>query len=105
MQIDKRINYKNFFMRIAGVELRDLALFLYYWPEIMGKRIADQAEIQKYENGVLYVSVANSVWMQELHILKPEVIKKLYRRIKLPIRDIIFYNKNQRKLSWIRSKK
>jgi predicted nucleic acid-binding Zn ribbon protein len=47
------------------------------WPRVVGEEIAARTQPVKIERGVLYVRVDQSAWMQELHFMEREIIKKL----------------------------
>lgn len=48
-----------------------------YWQNIVGPMIAAETEIQKVEDGILYVNVSTSQWMQELQMLKRMIVRKI----------------------------
>jgi len=58
-------------------------LFMLYsaWQEIVGDRIAENTAPQTVRNGILFVTVSNSVWMQELHYLRDPILQKLRDRL------------------------
>lgn len=61
------------------------------WIKAVGSRIADQTSPEKLQKGTLFVKVSNSVWMQQLHFLKAEIIEKLKRQTgEQPINNISF---------------
>ena len=66
------------FFKKAGLEKgirQNQAIMI--WEEIVGEKIAAKAIPDRIEHGRLYVKVENSVWKQELHFLKKDIIKKL----------------------------
>ncbi|HEY5615753.1 MAG TPA: DUF721 domain-containing protein [Bacteroidota bacterium] len=61
------------------------------WADIVGQRIAEEAEPQKIEKGVLLVRVRKSVWRNELTMRKSEILTKLNQAIgEAVIKDIKF---------------
>ena len=61
------------------------------WPEVVGKKIADNAEAESVESGVVLVRVKTPVWRQELQLQKPQIIEKLNQALmKKIIMDILF---------------
>lgn len=61
------------------------------WPSICGERIASVTEAQTIISGILYVKVKNSVWRQELSMLKPEIINKYQKHFSSTIvKDVVF---------------
>lgn len=43
------------------------------WPEIVGKTIAEQTMPARFDNGVLFIWVRHSVWMQQLWFFQNEI--------------------------------
>ncbi len=63
-----------------------------YWDAVVGNEIARQTEPFRVTDGTLYVKVADTVWRNELHFLKNEIIQKLNEKVgKQIITDIKFY--------------
>ena len=61
------------------------------WPIIVGDKIAENTEAESVESGVVWVSVKNPVWRQELQLQKDQIIKKLNKALmKKIIKDIRF---------------
>ena len=61
------------------------------WEEAAGKKIAERSEAVDVQDKVLVVEVDNNVWMQELTLLKPRILKKLAQAAKgSPVKDIRF---------------
>ena len=61
------------------------------WAEVVGERIAQEAEPQKIEKGVLLVRVRTGVWRNELTMRKAEILAKLNQAIgEAVIKDIKF---------------
>jgi predicted nucleic acid-binding Zn ribbon protein len=62
-------------MKVDGgmehVMLRDI------WNQAVGARIAENTRPEFIREGVLFVNVANSVWMQELHFLRDKILEKV----------------------------
>ena len=49
------------------------------WDDAVGPRIAAETRPDTLKRGILFVKVSNSVWMQQLHFLKAEIIEKVNR--------------------------
>jgi len=47
------------------------------WPEVVGEEVAARTQPFKIERGVLHVRVDHSTWMQELHFMEREILRKL----------------------------
>jgi predicted nucleic acid-binding Zn ribbon protein len=61
------------------------------WREIVGPRIAKQAQPESFKDGVLVVAVQNSIWLSHLRFLTAELQEKLNREIpSSPIKEIHF---------------
>ena len=64
---------------------------LMIWPEVVGKKIADNTEVSSVESGVVLVKVKTPVWRQELQLQKHDIINKLNKALtKKTIKDIRF---------------
>jgi predicted nucleic acid-binding Zn ribbon protein len=64
------------------------------WRKAVGQDIGKQTSPNRIENGILFVSVTNPIWMNELVFLKSQIIKKLNELIKQDVvKDIKFYLK------------
>ncbi|MCS7258635.1 MAG: DUF721 domain-containing protein [candidate division WOR-3 bacterium] len=64
------------------------------WQEVVGKKISENASPTKVNTGILFVSVKDTVWLNELNCLKPSIIEQLNSRIgQKTIKDIKFYLK------------
>tara|TARA_Y100000768_G_C23668964_1_gene536811 strand:- start:215 stop:490 length:276 start_codon:yes stop_codon:yes gene_type:complete len=62
-----------------------------FWESIVGAKISSVAKAEKVESGTLFVSVETSVWRQELHMQKEELINKINKKIGTKtIREIRF---------------
>jgi hypothetical protein len=49
------------------------------WTQTVGPTIAQQAQPARFARGVLTVAVKNSVWLQELQLMAPEILARLRR--------------------------
>lgn len=47
------------------------------WPEAVGRQIAAQTQPDALRNGTLFVKTVSSVWVQQLHFIKGEILDKL----------------------------
>ncbi len=101
----KRVNAKSFILKVAGERYRDFALALVCWEECVGELMASHSNVEKYEDGILYISVVDNVWLQEFSLLKSQIIERLHIRGGMAIREIVFYSKNQKEYKWLRTKK
>ena len=61
------------------------------WGKAVGPQIASQSRPEHLRREILLVKVANSVWMQQLHFLKEEIIGKVNMVMGKPsVKDIRF---------------
>jgi hypothetical protein len=77
------------------------------WSIAVGTQIAEQTSPDRLNKGTLSVKVSSSVWMQQLHFLKEEIINKINQQVGAEfIKNIFFsigdvspvYHKNQNPL-------
>jgi predicted nucleic acid-binding Zn ribbon protein len=81
---------KLFDDRHWGRHIKELGA-LSRWREIVGPRIAKQAQPESFKDGVLVVAVQNSIWLSHLRFLAAELQEKLNREIpSSPIKEIHF---------------
>jgi len=61
------------------------------WDEVVGEKVAVVTKADRVESGTMVVKVETSVWRQELHMQKEEIINKLNKKIGTSvIREIRF---------------
>ena len=76
-------------MGIAARLEREKAVVL--WEEAVGKNIARRAQAASVRNGILFVVVQNSAWLQELSLLKEGIIEKVNSAVGTDVvKDIVF---------------
>jgi hypothetical protein len=51
------------------------------WLKAVGDNIAVQTAPEKLQKGTLFVKVSNSVWMQQLHFLKKDIIDNVNQQL------------------------
>ena len=61
------------------------------WDEAVGARIAAQTRPDTIKRGVLFVKVYSSVWMQQLHFLKQEIIEKVNRTLSAEVVSNLYF--------------
>ena len=70
--------------------LRELKIWQ-VWEESVGPQIAAKAKPAGIRDGILTVKVASSPWMQQLSLMKPDIISQLNTMAGDPIvKDILF---------------
>lgn len=61
------------------------------WPKAVGSQIASQTKLDSFRNGTLFVKAVSSVWVQQLHFMKEEMINKLNELFgKIVVKEIRF---------------
>jgi len=61
------------------------------WPEIVGNKIAENADAVSVEHGVLFIRASSSAWSQELQLKKKEILLKINKKVgKKIIKDLRF---------------
>ena len=51
------------------------------WGAVVGRAVSSVTKAERVNSGTLVVKVETSVWRQELHMQKREIIKKLNKKI------------------------
>jgi len=62
-----------------------------FWEEAVGSHIAGKATPVAFRDGTLTVRVSGSAWMQQLSLMKPDIISHLNSAIGEPLVDDIFF--------------
>jgi predicted nucleic acid-binding Zn ribbon protein len=61
------------------------------WSEIVGATVAAHSQPRSIRNGILFIEVTHSTWMQQLQFLKPTLLEKVNNFLGKPlIQDIRF---------------
>jgi hypothetical protein len=61
------------------------------WPEIVGEAIARHTEVLELKFHTAVVRVSGTMWIQELNLLKPEILSRLAARVgEDAVRDLRF---------------
>ncbi|MEO0072265.1 MAG: DUF721 domain-containing protein [candidate division WOR-3 bacterium] len=64
------------------------------WSEATGEKISENTMPVRVKDGVLFVSVKDSIWLHELNRLKPSIIENVNKSVgHKTIRDIKFFLK------------
>ena len=62
------------------------------WSRAVGAQIAEQTSPDRLSKGALSVKVSSSVWMQQLHFLKEEIINKINQQVGTEFVKNIFFS-------------
>jgi len=61
------------------------------WPKAVGQQIVLQTQPDCLKNGTLFIKTTSSVWVQQLHFMKEEILQKLNELAgKITVKDIRF---------------
>ncbi|MFB3925733.1 MAG: DUF721 domain-containing protein [Syntrophales bacterium] len=61
------------------------------WNQAVGPLISFQTCFDKLKNGILYIRVSNSVWLQQLQFMKQDIMEKINLTLgRKDIKDIFF---------------
>lgn len=98
---------RNLVFSIAGSQYQEIVAISFCWNKILGDLISKRTTIVKCENGVLFVSVSNNIWMQELVLTKSDLMEQIAKQSAVKLRDIVFYlDSNENKLpNYLRRKR
>lgn len=47
------------------------------WPKAVGPQIASKTKPDSFKNGILFIKTVSSVWVQQLHFVKHDILDKL----------------------------
>jgi predicted nucleic acid-binding Zn ribbon protein len=50
------------------------------WVEVVGEAIAKRSRPRGFKDGILFIEVENSVWMQELWFQQEKIVKRIRER-------------------------
>ncbi|HQH50594.1 MAG TPA: DUF721 domain-containing protein [Candidatus Cloacimonadota bacterium] len=76
--------------RIAGEQYLSFVLLYQNWNNIVGDLLAARSHPFRYQDAVLYISVQNNTWLQELFLQKKKILQQCRSIVKTEIREIIF---------------
>lgn len=85
---------QDLLIRIFGEDDKDYVSISMNWNNIVGKYLADYSYVFNIEKNVLYIAVADGVVMQEMCLMRDSIKKRIYRLLKLRLRDIVFFIKD-----------
>ena len=97
----KRSSYPEQIGKILTKSLRNLRIdrrikeqsIVLNWKQVVGERIASQANPVKVRDSILFVSVENASWRNELFFMKRKIMEQLNQSVKdNVIKDIVFVN-------------
>ena len=63
--------------RLFGHEGFQFFLFQKRWEKLVGQVMAKESYVSSYKNDVLFVTVTNSVFLQQLYVIKNDILSRL----------------------------
>ncbi|PKN73065.1 MAG: DUF721 domain-containing protein [Candidatus Cloacimonetes bacterium HGW-Cloacimonetes-3] len=76
--------------RLGGDKYQGFIHVYLCWKRVVGDLLSSRSHPIKLENHILYVGVQNNTWMQELLLLKQDIISKYKTLHQEEIAEIIF---------------
>ena len=77
---------RNIFLSSERQRIREV------WLKAVGPQIAEQTSPDRLKKGSLFVKVSTSIWMQQLHFLKEEMIDKINQQMGKDFITNIFFS-------------
>ena len=76
--------------QLGGDKYKNFIHIYLSWKKVVGELLASKSYPIKIENKVLFVTVHNNTWMQELILMKDDIISKFKNIYGEEIADIVF---------------
>lgn len=64
--------------RLFGHEGFQFFLFQKRWEKLVGQVMAKESYVSSYKKDVLFVTVTNSVFLQQLYVIKNDILSRLF---------------------------
>lgn len=90
-------NLKELISRIGGERYHRFINVFMAWKSVVGELMAERSYPIRLDKNTLFVGVQNSAWMQELMLLKPDIIQKYKQKHNEELSDIVFLITSTRK--------
>ena len=82
---------RDVLFQLAGQEHRAAVEVALSWRRLVGEPLARRSFVYRLEHGTLLVGVENNVWMQELVLLKQDLLQRLNRLPGVQVHDVRFF--------------
>ncbi|MCD4828687.1 MAG: DUF721 domain-containing protein [Candidatus Cloacimonetes bacterium] len=82
---------RDVLFQMAGEEHRAAVEAALAWRRLVGEPLARRSYVYQLDHETLLVGVENNVWMQELVLLKHDLMQRLNKLPGVRIRDIRFF--------------
>ena len=89
--------FQSVIYRLGGERHQRFIRVYLAWKHLVGELLSERSHPVKLDNNVLFVGVQNSAWMQELILLKADIIKNYKSQFGEDLQDIIFTIRTGRK--------
>ncbi|MCB5272165.1 MAG: DUF721 domain-containing protein [Candidatus Cloacimonetes bacterium] len=89
--------FQSVIYRLGGERHQRFIRVYLAWKQLVGDLLSERSHPVKLDNDVLFVGVQNSAWMQELILLKADIIKNYKSQFGEDLQDIIFTIRTGRK--------
>lgn len=86
--------FQRTLLKLAGERYREFVFIYQAWGSIVGSLLAEKSHPTKYDKQVLFVAVSNNTWMQELILLKSNILARYRFEHKIDIKQIVFFIKS-----------
>ncbi len=89
--------FQDVIYRLGGERHERFIRVFLAWKKLVGELLAERSHPVKLQNNVLFVGVQNSAWMQELILLKADILDKYKSQFGEDLQDIVFTIRTGRK--------
>jgi len=81
---------ENLLYRLGGERYQRFIHIYLVWKNVVGELLSSRSYPMKMEGDVVYVAVQNNTWMQELILLKKDILKKYKSLYQEEIAELVF---------------
>lgn len=81
---------ENLVYRLAGEKYQRFVHVYFCWKKVVGELLASRSYPIKFEQNTLFVAVQNNTWMQELLLLKSDILSKYKNIFQEEIAELVF---------------
>jgi len=81
---------ENVLYRLAGEKYQRFVHIFLAWKKVVGELLASRSHPLKLEQNTLFVAVQNNTWMQELLLLKSDILSKYKNIFQEEIAELVF---------------
>ncbi len=81
---------ENLLYRLGGEKYQRFIHIYLAWNNVVGELLSSRSHPLKIEGDVVYIAVQNNTWMQELILLKKDILKKYKSQYQEEIAELVF---------------